>query len=87
MNENIKNYLDIGESYEIEEEHSDFELAIGKGCKNIYPGVSIKFCIWRFLLTLEINNNKICSIEIKENDVLINCIKQFQIYIYASRII
>ncbi len=50
--------------------HIDFELAIGKGCKNIYLGVNIKFCIWHFLRALEINKNKICSIEIKENDVL-----------------
>ena len=70
LNENIKKYLDIGESYEIEEVHTDFELAIGKGCKNIYTDVSIKFCIWHFLRALEINKNKICSKEIKENDVL-----------------
>ena len=75
LNENIKKYLDIGESYEIEEVHTDFELAIGKGCKNIYPDVSIKFCIWHFLRALEINKNKICSKEIKENDVLYKLIK------------
>ena len=36
LNENIKNYLEIGESYEIEEVHTDFELVIGKGCKKIF---------------------------------------------------
>ena len=45
IDENIKLYLNIGETYTVQEVHTDFEIAIGKGCKNVYPDVKIKFCI------------------------------------------
>jgi hypothetical protein len=68
IHENIKNYLDIGEIYEIKELHTDFEIAIGNACKEIYPNVNIKHCIWHMLRALEINKNKKCLKEIKDND-------------------
>ena len=43
--QNIKKYLEIGESYEIKELHTYFEIAIGNTCKAIYPNVNIKHCI------------------------------------------
>ena len=61
LNDNIKMYLDIWELYEIKEVDIDFETAISKACKNIYPNVCIKFCVWHYLNALEINKNKICS--------------------------
>ena len=50
---NIRKYLDINSTYTVNEIHSDFELAIGNGCKKIYPNVKIKFCIWHLLRAVE----------------------------------
>ena len=50
---NIRNYLSINSTYSVKEIHSDFELAIGNGCKKIYPNVNIKFCIWHLLRAIE----------------------------------
>ena len=68
LDENIKKYLDIGEIYCVEEIHTDLELAIGQACKKLYPNLKIKFCIWHLLRSLEINKNKICFNEVKDND-------------------
>ena len=79
INDNIKLYLDIGEEYLITELLSDFESAIGSGCRKIYPEVRIKYCIWHQLRSLENNKNKLCKEEIKNNDdlfVLYNVIMQ-----------
>ena len=70
LHENITKYLEIGEGYNIRELHTDFEIAIGKACKLIYPNVNIKHCIWHWLRALEINKNKICLNEISNNDDL-----------------
>ena len=53
INDNIKFYLDIGEDYQINELHTDFEVAIGSGCRQIYPQVKIKYCIWHQLRAFE----------------------------------
>lgn len=45
-------------------------MTIGKGCKNIYPEVNVKFCIWHFLGAFEINKNKIFLNDIKQNDLI-----------------
>ena len=34
--ENIKLFLNIGETYMVQEGHTDFEITIGKECKNVY---------------------------------------------------
>ena len=70
IDENIKLFLDIGETYTVQEVHTDFEIEIGKGCKTIYPDVKIKFCIWHLLRALEINKNKLCFNEVKEKDII-----------------
>jgi hypothetical protein len=65
---NIQNYLDLGELYNVNEVHTDFEFAIANGCKKVYPGVKIKYCIWHFLRALEIYKNKICFDDVKNED-------------------
>ena len=65
LDDNIKNYLDLGESYNVNEVHTYFEFTIANGCKKLYSGVKIKYCIWLFLPALEINKNKICFDEVK----------------------
>ena len=46
LNEHISNFLEIGEIYDLEEIHTDFEIIIGEACRMIYPEVNIKYCIW-----------------------------------------
>ena len=46
LHNNIKKYVNIGESFEITELHTDFEFAIGLGCKKEYPNLIVKNCIW-----------------------------------------
>ena len=52
LDDNIKNYLDFGESYNVKEIHIDFEYAIANGCKKVYPGIKIKYCVWHFMRAL-----------------------------------
>ena len=54
FNEHIKLYLDINKTYEVKEIHTDFEIVLGKGCKNIYPNVKIKYCIFHMLNALDL---------------------------------
>ena len=70
LHENITNYLEIGESYNIRELHADFQIANGIVCKTISPNVNIKHCIWHWLGALELNKNKICLNDINKNDNL-----------------
>lgn len=68
LSNNISHYLDIGEEYNIFEIHTDFEKAIGEGCKQIFPKIKIKYCIWHLLRLLEINKNKLCYQEVNEDN-------------------
>ena len=45
LHDNINKYLDLDENYEINELHTDFEIAIGNSCKKIFPDCNIKYCI------------------------------------------
>ena len=79
---NIRKYLDINSTYTVNEIHSDFELAIGNGCKKIYPNVKIKFCIWHLLRAVEGKKNSLCRADVLNNDniyVLYNAIRSLYI--------
>ena len=52
----------------MKEIHTDFEIAIGKGCKNIYPNVKIKYCIFYMLNALDLKKNNLCKKDIIDND-------------------
>ena len=49
LDEKIKKYLDIGETYFVEEIHTDFELSIGQACKKLYPNLKIIFLHMAFI--------------------------------------
>ncbi|KAG4094889.1 hypothetical protein H8356DRAFT_1293320 [Neocallimastix lanati (nom. inval.)] len=40
--------------------HCDFERAISKAAKTIFPNTNIKYCIWHYKKSLEIKKNKLC---------------------------
>ena len=66
INAYIKQYLDIGEEYKVEEIHTDFEYAICNACRKIYPNLKSKFCIFHLLRALDINKNKLSLNDINE---------------------
>ena len=70
INDEIKLYLDIGKKYQIKELNSDFEVAMSSGCRQIYPQVTVKYCIWHQLRAKEHNKNKLCKDDINRDDEL-----------------
>ncbi|KAG4090938.1 hypothetical protein H8356DRAFT_1430848 [Neocallimastix lanati (nom. inval.)] len=48
--------------------HCDFERAISKAAKTIFPNTNIKYCIWHYKKSLEIKKNKLCYNEVKNNN-------------------
>ena len=89
LHDNINKYLDLDENYEINELHTDFEIAIGNSCKKFFPDCNIKYSIWHYNRTLENNMNAICKTDINNNDdlfILYNYIRNLYIcepeYIY-----
>lgn len=58
LKNNINKYLPIDTEYSINEIHTYFEIALGKGCRNIFPHVIIKYCIWYMKHALE-NKKKV----------------------------
>ena len=75
MDDNIKNYLDLCESYNVKKVHTDLVFSIINIWKKYILELK-KYCIWHFLRALEINKNKICSEEVKNDD------KWFVLYKY-----
>lgn len=62
----INNNIDIHPKYF----HCDFEKGISNAVLKIFPSASIKYCIWHYKRSLEINKNKICFKEVEENNDL-----------------
>ena len=82
LHDNINKYLDLDENYEINELHTDFEIAIGNSCKKFFPDCNIKYCIWHYNRALENNMNTKCKIDINNNDdlfILYNYIRNLYI--------
>ena len=48
--------------------HCDFERAISKAAKTIFPNTNIKYCFWHYKKSLEIKKNKLCYNEVKNNN-------------------
>ena len=71
LHNNIKKYVNIGESYEITELHSDFEIDIRFGCKKVYPNLIVKNYIWHMLRAIELKKNTLCLGDIMNNDTLL----------------
>ncbi|KAG4101113.1 hypothetical protein H8356DRAFT_907800, partial [Neocallimastix lanati (nom. inval.)] len=44
--------------------HCDFERAISKAAKTIFPNTNIKYFIWHYKKSLEIKKNKLCNNEL-----------------------
>lgn len=58
LNEHISHFLEIGELYELEEIHMDFEIRIGEACRMVYPEVNIKYFIWHMKRALNLKKMK-----------------------------
>ena len=72
LHNNIKKYVNIGESYEITELHSDFEIDIRLGCKKVYHNLIVKNYIWHMLRAIELKKNTLCLGDIMNNDTLLS---------------
>ena len=66
--EDITEFLEIGEIYEISEIHTYFEIAIGEACRVIYPNVNIKYGLWHMKRALNNKKNLICREEVDTDD-------------------
>ena len=62
----INNNIDIHPKYF----HCDFEKGISNAVLKVFPSANIKYCIWHYKRSLEINKNKICFKEVEENNDL-----------------
>ncbi|ORX63274.1 hypothetical protein BCR32DRAFT_307873 [Anaeromyces robustus] len=47
--------------------HCDFEKAISNAIKKTFPNINIRYCVWHYKRSLEINKNKLCYKEIEDN--------------------
>ena len=64
--------MPVNAEYAINEIYTDFEIAIGEGCKNVYPDCKIKYCIWNMKYALKNDENKLCFDEVNnDNEIFI----------------
>ena len=47
--------------------HCDFEKGISNAAIKIFPNISIKYCIWHYKRSLEVQKNKLCHNEVEYN--------------------
>ena len=47
--------------------HCDFEKSIFNAAIKIFPNISIKYCIWHYKRSLEVQKNKLCYNEVEYN--------------------
>ena len=72
LRDHIINYAELNKEYELNELHSDFEIAIGAGAKKIFPNLIIKYCIFHMKSSLEKKKNSLCKTEvINDNNLFI----------------
>ncbi|ORX64275.1 hypothetical protein BCR32DRAFT_251198 [Anaeromyces robustus] len=50
--------------------HCDFEKGISNAVKKTFPDINIKYCIWHYKRSLEINKNALCYKEVEDNNIL-----------------
>ena len=83
LKEHIDQFLEIRENYNIDIIHTDFEFAIGEACRNVYPNVQIKYCIWHMKRALEIKMNALCKEDADNNQniyILYNICNQLYLF-------
>ena len=47
--------------------HCDFEKGISNAAIKIFPNITIKYCVWHFIRSLEVQKNRLCYNEVESN--------------------
>jgi len=47
--------------------HCDFEKGISNAAIKIFPNITIKYCVWHYKRSLEVQKNKLCYNEVESN--------------------
>lgn len=58
--------------------HCDFEMAIIRAVKQVYPNTEIKLCLWHLYRNLEINRNKIYGAIENQTQLSLNILKRIK---------
>ena len=67
---NNANKFSINNDISLVNFHCDFEKGISNAAQIIFPNIHIKYCVWHFKRSLEIQKNRLCSNEIDNNNNL-----------------
>ena len=63
--------------------HCDFEKGISNAAIKIFPNITIKYCVWHYKRSLEVQKNKLCYNEVENNNkiyLFYNAITNFPFY-------
>ena len=58
--------------------HCDFEMAIIRAIKQVYPNTEIKLCLWHLYRNLELNRNRIYGAIENQNRLSLNILKRIK---------